>query len=68
MGYEQARLADQLGVTHFTVDAVKKIKPVTVLSGGEPSNNLLFAVNTLVLHHGYDSEKLTQLWRRQGSI
>jgi hypothetical protein len=60
--FEQARLAEQMGATHLSIQTGVKIKPVTVRSKGEPSNNLLFALNTLVLHHGYDVDQLCKVW------
>ena len=62
MAFEKARLADVMGATGFTLHRGEKINPVTIHCSGKPSTNLVFAVNTLVLHHGYDLVKLQQAW------
>ena len=61
LGYETARLAEQLQGAELTIDADKKIKPVNVLNVNAPSNNLLFALNTLYIHHNYSHEALGSL-------
>ena len=62
--FEQARLGEQMGQTYFTVEAGRKVKPVSVQSAVPPSNNLLFAANMLVLHHRYGADDLQALWER----
>jgi hypothetical protein len=59
--YECARLADQLTAACISVDANRKIKPVSVLNADGLSNNLIFALNTLFIHHNYDEASLNAL-------
>ena len=65
--FEQLRLMDEMGRTQFTVQPGKKILPVTITcehTQMQPSTNLQFALNTLVLHHAYDATKLQRVWER----
>jgi hypothetical protein len=62
--YERARLADQLAASRLAFDSSKKIKPVSVLNAETHSNNVIFALNTLYIHHHYDESSLTSLWQR----
>lgn len=62
IGFEKARLYDQLSDAQFNVHKQSKINPVTIYSAGQPSTNLIFALNNLVLHHSYSTESLQQLW------
>lgn len=64
MAFEKARLQSTMGTAQFTLERDKKIAPVTVHSTGKASNNLLFALNTLVLHHGYDQARVNHAWER----
>lgn len=59
--YEAARWADQLGNASITIDPQKKIRPVVIEHVAEPSNNLIFALNTLYIHHGYAKDQLSAL-------
>ena len=59
--YESARWADQLTDARVTIKAGRKIRPVTLDNVAEPSNNLIFALNTLYIHHGYGQEQLASL-------
>lgn len=60
--FEQARLGDEMGEAWFSVDHGKKMNPVTIHCAGATSINLEFALNTLVLHHGYLAGDLQGLW------
>lgn len=62
IGFEKARLAEQMGPTRFSVQQGKKIQPVTIHAEAEASINLKFALNTLILHHGYSGDKLQSCW------
>ena len=62
MGFEKARLAPGLDSVEFVVAAGLKVKPVSVLHASAESSNLMFATNTLVLHHGYGADQLNQCW------
>lgn len=62
IAFEQARLKDQLAKPSFHIESGKKIQPLTIRSAGEPSNNLLYALNTLVIHHGYTEDGINALW------
>lgn len=64
MAFEKARLKTEMGATGFTLDRQKKINPVTVLSMSEASNNLIFALNTLVLHYNYDLIQVNLAWEQ----
>lgn len=65
MTFEKLRLMDAMGNTDFSVKSATKIFPVQLHCENpeaEPSMNLQFALNTLVLHHGYDQAKLRYAW------
>ncbi len=62
MGFEKARLGDALGLTGFSLRPNDKTKPVAIDSSGKASTNLVFALNTLVLHHNYDLAALQRAW------
>lgn len=67
MAFEKLRLLDEMGETRFSVQADKKIFPVSIHcanAGAKPSTNLQLALNTLVLHHGFDSQQLQAAWSR----
>ena len=68
MVFEKLRLGYPSGALRFVVEVGKKIMPVTVQREQttiEPSTNLLFAVNSLVLHYGYDTDRLQAAWDMQ---
>lgn len=68
MEFEKLRLLDEMGATRFSVQADRKILPVSVhcaLESGRPSTNLLFALNSLVLHHRYSAAGLQSVWDGQ---
>lgn len=65
MAFEKLRLWDSLTNAQFSVAAGTKILPVTVeavIPSAKPSTNLLFAVNSLALHHGYSANRLQAAW------
>lgn len=62
MAFEKARLSPQLEDALFLVESSRKIKPVDIISKGEASPNLTFALNMLAIHHHYDSEGLQAAW------
>jgi len=62
--FEKARLFDQISDAQFNVHRQSKINPVTIYCAGQPSTNLVFALNNLVLHHNYTTEALQQLWEQ----
>ena len=65
MEFEKLRQLDELGASRFSVQRDRKIMPVSVqceIDSGRPSTNLLFALNTLALHHGYDAPRLQSVW------
>lgn len=67
MTFEKLRLMDSMGSTDFSVKPATKIFPVQIHcenSQAEPSMNLQFALNTLVLHHGYDLARLRSAWNQ----
>lgn len=71
MHFEKLRLLDEMGETHFSLRADTKLFPVVVhcqQADATPSMNLQFALNTLVLHHGYGVEQLTAAWHRRNPI
>lgn len=68
MNFEKLRLLDEMGETHFTLRTETKLFPVEVHcqhADAEPSMNLQFALNTLVIHHGYNAEQLASAWHRR---
>lgn len=65
MGFEKLRLRYEPGTLRFSVEQGKKLMPVTVhceRNAAAPSTNLLFALNSLVLHHYYNVSKLQSVW------
>lgn len=64
MAFEKARLKTEMGAAGFTLERHKKITPVAVHSMGQASNNLIFALNTLVLHHNYDLVQVNRAWEQ----
>lgn len=67
MEFEKLRQFEELGTVTIAVNIDRKILPVSLHcenAQAEPSTNMQFALNTLVLHHGYNADKLQQAWDR----